>query len=128
MKPRFDLLRLSLPTAALSMLASFAHAGPGPQHWATLRNEAQFKQLKAGDKVAFVCNACKSVSEMAINSSEDAMELCKDGATVTCPACKMITTVIVKRQRNDPPTQTIVTYVDVKGEECAFLTMPADPK
>ncbi len=128
MKLESKILHLVFATATLSLLASFAQAGPGPQYWTTLRNEAQFKQLKSGDKVAFVCDGCKSVSEMAINSSEDAMKLCKDDATVTCPTCKMIAKVVVKRQRNDPPTQTVITYVNDKGEECAFLTVVAATK
>ncbi|HTO04048.1 MAG TPA: hypothetical protein VL069_10120 [Opitutus sp.] len=96
-------------------------AGPGLQHWQTLRGEQQFKQLKAGEKIAYVCNQCKSVSELAVNSPEQAMELCKEGSTVTCPSCSKKTKIVMKRQRNDPPTHSKVVYVNEKGEECAFI-------
>lgn len=96
-------------------------AGPGPQQWQTLRGQQQFKQLKAGDKVAYVCTQCKSVSEQVVKSSEHAMELCKEGATVICPSCTKKAKIIMKRQRNDPPTHSVVVYVNEKGEECAFV-------
>lgn len=121
-------VRLFLATAALGLLASFAFAGPGPQYWQTLRNRDQFKQLKAGEKVAYVCNQCQTVSEVTIESPDHAMEQCKEGATVTCPSCKAKTKVVVKRQRNDPPTREEVVYVNDKGEECAFFAKPGTPK
>ena len=128
MKTTFNTVRLLFTTAALGLFASFAYAGPGPQYWQTLHNEAQFKQLKTGDKVAYVCNECKTVSEVAIKSPEHAMELCKEGATVTCPSCKKETKVVMKRERNDPPNHSEVTYVNDKGEECAFIAVVAEKK
>jgi hypothetical protein len=35
----------------------------------------------------------------------------------------MKTTVVVKRERNAPPTHTEVTYVNDKGKECAFVAV-----
>ena len=113
-------LRLLLAAAA-GMLASIAYAGPGPQYWDTMRHDTQFKQLKTGDKVAFVCNECKTVSEITIKSPEHAMEICKEGATVVCPSCSMKTKVTMKAARNNPATEKTVTYVNDKGEECAFM-------
>ena len=128
MKTKFKSIRLLLATVALGALASFAYAGPGLQHWQTLGQESQFKELKIGDKVAFVCNQCKTVSEVTIESSAQAMDFCKEGATVVCPSCKMQTKVVLKGQRNDPPSHTVVTYVNDKGEECAFIAKVADKK
>lgn len=118
-------IRSLFTIAAIGALASLAFAGPGPQYWQTLRNRAQFKELNAGEKIAFVCNQCRTVSEVTIESPAHAMELCKEGATVTCPSCKAKTKVVVKRQRNDPPVREEVTYVNDKGEECAFIVKPA---
>jgi hypothetical protein len=101
-------------------------AGPGPQQWQTLRGQEQFKRIKAGEKVAYVCNQCKTVSERVVNSSEHAMELCKEGATVMCPSCTKKTKIVMKRQRNDPPTHSEVVYVNEKGEECAFVAKIAE--
>lgn len=124
MKTKFNLIRLILATAALGAFAFSAHAGPGPQYFKTLHSAAEFKELKAGDKVAVVCNMCKTVSEVSIESDEQAMKMCKEGATLTCPSCKMTTKVTMKLQRNDSPAQ--VTYVNDKGEDCMFVTKVAE--
>ena len=81
--------------------------------------------MKAGEKVAYVCNACKSVSELALKSPEHAMELCKEGAIVICPSCTKKAKIVMKRQRNDPPTHSELVYVNEKGEECAFVAKVA---
>ena len=109
-------------------LATSVYAGPGPQYWESLRNRGQFEKLKAGDKIAYVCNECKTVSEITIESHDHAMELCKEGASVTCPSCKKKSKIIVKRQRNDPPVREEITYVNDKGEECAFIAKVQDKK
>src|SRR5665647_1691866 len=98
MKLKFAPVRLMLATAALGLLASFAYAGPSPQYFETLRHQSQFNQLKPGDKLVFVCNECKTVSEIPIVSTEQAMALCKEGTIVTCPSCKMKTKVTMKSQ------------------------------
>lgn len=121
-------IRLIFATAVLGAFASFAYAGPGPQFYETIRREAEFKKLKAGEKVVYVCNECKTVSEIPITSPAHAMELCKEGASVTCPSCKKITKVVMKRQRNDPASHTEVVYVNDKGEECAFVAKVAEKK
>ena len=126
MKIKFNPIRLIFASAAFVAFALSSHAGPGPQYWATLHNEADFKQVKTGDKVAMVCNMCKTVSEVSIESEDQAMKLCKEGATVTCPSCKMTATITMKRGRNDSPNQT--TYVNDKGEECMFIAKVTDKK
>lgn len=121
MKTKLNTVRLLFATAVLGAFASFAYAGPGPQAWETQTRDAQFNALKAGEKVAFVCNVCKTVSEIPIASHEHAMDLCKVGATVTCPSCKKVFRVVRKEKRNDPSTYTEVIYVNEKNEECAFI-------
>ena len=122
MKTKFQSIRLLLATVALGALASFAYAGSGsPQYGEHLTSEAQFKQLHAGDKIAYVCNECKTVSEISIESPAQAMELCKEHAIVTCPSCKMKAKVLLKGQRNDPSARTEIVYVNEKGEECGFI-------
>lgn len=119
-------LRFILTAATLGLFTLSAYAGPGPQHWQTLGSASDFKELKTGDKVAVVCNMCKTVSEVAIESEDQAMKMCKEGATMTCPSCKMTAKVTMKRQRNDSPTQ--VTYVNEKGEDCMFVAKVAGTK
>ena len=129
MKTKFYTFRLLCATVSLGALATFAYAGSAsPQYQEHLTSEAQFKQLHAGDKIAFVCNECKTTSEITIKSAEHAMELCKDGASVMCPSCKMQSKVVRKEKRNDAPTHTEVTMVNDKGEECAFYAKAADNK
>lgn len=128
MKTKLNTVRLLFATALLGAFASFAYAGPGPQYWETQTKDAQFRALKAGDKIAYVCNVCKTVSEIPVASSEHAMELCKEGATVSCPSCKKTSKVVRKEKRNDAPTHTEVIYVNEKGEECAFIAKVTDKK
>jgi phage FluMu protein Com len=121
MKNITNALRLLILTASMAMSASVAQAGPGIQQWKTLGNESDFNNLKAGSAVAYVCNTCKTISEMEIKSTESAMELCKEGGHVSCPSCKQVTKVVVKRARNDAPTHKEISYVNDKGEACAFI-------
>ncbi len=125
---KINLLRSLLATVLFGMAASFAFAGPGPQYWQNLHSQQQFKVLKAGDKIAFVCNQCKTVSVVTVESPEKAMELCKEGASVACPSCKAETKIVLKRQRNDPPTHSEVVYMNGKGEDCMFVAKIVDTK
>ena len=103
-------------------------AGPGPQNWETLRSKSQIEALKPGDKIVFVCNQCQTVTEKTIASHDEAMELCKEGASVACPSCKEKVRVVTK---GPPKNQSIVrevTYVNPKGEECFFVAKVVDTK
>ncbi|MEO8617477.1 MAG: hypothetical protein ABI600_20265 [Luteolibacter sp.] len=125
MKTISNTIRVLSAAIAFGAFASIASAGPGPQHWGSLGKESQFKELKPGMSIGFVCNTCKSVSEVPIKSEEQAMTMCKEGGSVTCPSCKQVSKVVVKRSRNDAPTHTEVSYVNDKGQDCAFMvTMP----
>lgn len=115
------LVRSFLVIAALGVIASYAYAGPGPQYWQTLRKPDEFKQLKVGDKIAYVCNQCKTVSEVAVDSPAQAMEHCKEGAEVTCPMCKKKVKVVTKGPPKNSSIERQVTYVNEKGEECMFV-------
>lgn len=125
---KIKLLRSLFATALMGVFASFAFAGPGPQYWQNLHSQQQFKELKTGDQIAYVCNECKTVSVVTVDSPEKAMELCKEGASVACPSCKKETKVVLKRQRNDPPTHSEVVYVNDKGEDCMFIAKVAVKK
>jgi bacterioferritin-associated ferredoxin len=113
--------RLIVLAGLLLGAASVTFAGQGIQYWKTLHEEAEFKALKAGDKIAYVCNQCNSVTEKTVASTAEAMALCKDGAMVMCPSCKKEVKVVLKRQRNDAPTHEEITYVNDKGEPCLFI-------
>jgi DNA-directed RNA polymerase subunit RPC12/RpoP len=128
MNTKHKAIRLLIAATILGAFASFAYAGPGIQYWQTLHKESDYKQLQSGEKVAYVCNQCKTVSEITITSPEQAMALCKEGAAVTCPSCKMTTKVVVKGKHNDPSTTSEVTFVNDKGEECAFMAKVSDKK
>ncbi len=114
--------KLSLLLAALTLGAAVtALAGPGPQYWQTLRNAEQFHQLKPGTKIAYVCNQCKTVTEVAVQSTDQAMELCKEGATIMCPACKTKVKVVIKGPPKNATVQREITYTNDKGEACLFI-------
>ena len=101
--------------------ASAAFAGPGAQHWTTMRSEAQCKELKAGDKIAYVCNQCQSVTEKTVGSTAEAMDLCKVGATVSCPSCKAKLKVVTNGSPKNRTTSQEVSYENDKGEKCFFI-------
>jgi len=118
-----------LIVASLALgITGIAVAGPGPQFWQNVNTAEQFKKLKPGDKIAYVCNVCKTVSEVTVESSEQAMEHCKEGATLTCPSCKMNFKVTLKGGRNDPPIQREIIYTNDKGEECLFVVKASEHK
>ena len=115
-------------TATLGVLASLSYAGPGPQYWQTLRNESQFKELKSGDKIAYVCNQCKTVSEVTVGSPAEAMEHCKEGGSVSCPMCKKKVKITTKGPPKNPSHEREVVYVNDKGEECMFVAKLTEKK
>lgn len=121
-------IRFSSLALALVGLSSAVFAGPGPQHWQTLRTQQQFQQIKVGEQLLYVCNECKTISEITVTSTAQAMEHCKEGSVVTCPACKTEVKTTLKRQRNDPPVKSEVVYVNDKGEECLFVAKVAEKK
>jgi hypothetical protein len=123
-------LRLILVSLALSALASVAYAGPGPQHWENQRRAAQFRQLKPGEKLNYVCTQCKTVTEVPIASKEHAMGMCKEGAMVDCPACHMKAKVAVKPTKagDTAAAESEVVYVNEKGEECGFFVKANNKK
>ena len=103
-------------------------AGPGPEYWQRMKSAEEFAKLKAGDKVLYVCNQCQTVTEKTIASPAEAMEHCKEGATVTCPSCKEKVKVVTKGPPKNPMTTREVTYVNEKGEACFFIVKLADKK
>ena len=108
--------------------AAVAIAGPGLQYWQTLNKKAQFEQLKPGDKIVYVCNQCQTVTEKTIESTAEAMEHCKEGATIMCPSCKAKVTVVTKGPPKNQMTSGEVTYVNEKGETCFFVAKVTDKK
>lgn len=115
----------SLLTAGLALTAAaFAFAGPSPK-FQTLSHPEQFQQLKAGDKVLYVCNQCKTVTEVTIDTSAQAMEHCKEGAMLTCPACKTKVKVTVTGPKNQSLEREVI-YTNDKGEPCFFVAKVAD--
>lgn len=101
--------------------ASMSFAGPGPEYWQRMSQSEQFAKLKAGDKIAYVCNQCQTVSEVTLDSTAQAMALCKEGAEVTCPMCKKKVKIVAKGPPKNPSIERQVTYVNEKGEECMFV-------
>jgi DNA-directed RNA polymerase subunit RPC12/RpoP len=115
-----------LVLAGLLTGTSAALAGPPTGTWQTLNKPAQFEKLKAGDKIAYVCNQCQTVTETTVESTTAAMEHCKEGATVTCPSCKAKVRVVAKGPPKNSTLVREVTYVNEKGEPCLFIAKPAD--
>ena len=128
MKTISTTIRALAASAAFGALATIASAGPGIQYWKSLGTESQFKELQPGQSLTYVCTQCKTLSDVAIKSHDQAMSYCKLGSTVTCPSCKMKTKVVKKTERNQAGTHTVVTYVNKDGKECAFFVKPSEKK
>lgn len=105
--------------ASVSLLA-----GPPAGGWhkeKTLSTIDDFTALEPGDQVAQVCNQCDTVSVTEIQSKDQAMAFCKEGATIDCPSCKKKATAKVRGPRPENQYRK-VTYVDEHGEACMFMT------
>jgi hypothetical protein len=103
-------------------------AGPPSSYYETLRRAHQFEQLKTGDKVLYVCTQCQTVTEQTVESTTQAMEYCKEDATVTCPSCRKTSRVVFVGPPKNPSTKREVKYVNEKGEECLFFVKPSAQK
>ena len=112
----------------LTGAASAAFAGPPPTQLQTLNHPEQFKELKPGDHILYVCNQCQTVTEKTIESTAEAMDHCKEGASITCPSCKMKVKMVTKGPPKNQVTSREVTYVNEKGEPCFFIAKIADKK
>lgn len=124
MKVKFPLLIL----AGLALgAAATAFAGPGPEYWQRIRNAEQFSKLKAGDKVLYVCNQCQTVTEKTMAGPAEAMTLCKEGATVTCPACRQQVKVTYTGGKG-PSVHREIVYTNEKGEPCFFVAVAPEKK
>jgi hypothetical protein len=122
------IIRTLTATVAFGALATLANAGPGLQYWKSLGKESQFKELKPGQSVTYVCMECKTLTDVEIKDQDQAMSYCKEGSTVTCPSCKMQKKVVRKTERNQAGSFTVVTYVNKDGKECAFFAKPSEKK
>jgi DNA-directed RNA polymerase subunit RPC12/RpoP len=119
----------SLILAGLTLgAASTAIAGPGPEYWQRMKTAEQFGKLKAGDKVLYVCNQCETVTEKTIASPAEAMDHCKEGATIECPSCKTKVRVVTKGPPKNSTLVREVTYVNDKGEACFFVAKAPEKK
>ncbi len=123
------LIRILALAGLLLGAASIAFAGPPPPIFTShaLTKPEQFQQLKHGDKIAYVCKQCNSVSVQTIEKGEDAMALCKEGSTVTCPSCSKVYRVVRPGPISKGGQPPELKYVNDKGEECLFIVkLPAE--
>lgn len=116
--------RLLLVTGAMLgavFIASGEQASKTYHVTRTLRTPEEFQKLKAGDKIAYVCKECSTVSTKTVASADEAMALCKEGESVTCPSCNKIVKISRRGPRMNDRQRPEIRYVNDKGEECAFV-------
>lgn len=115
----------SILVAAFTISAAVtAWAGPGPEYWQTLRQAEQFAQLKPGDKIAHACNECKTVAVVTVQTADQAVDHCKEGAALVCPSCKIKVKVVMKGSPKNPSVQREIVCTNAKGEACLFVAKP----
>lgn len=121
MNTKYSSIRLIIAGVVIAAIASIAQAGPGPQHWETLRNTSQFEATKPGESLYQACSACKTISAVETATAEQIASLYKEGGSVICPSCKLTTKIVQKQSRNDAVLKTELVYVDAEGKESAFI-------
>ncbi len=108
--------------AVMTLASVSLLAGPPAGGWykeKTLSTAADFAALELGDQVAQVCKKCDSISVVEIQSKDQAMDFCKEGATIDCPSCGNVAKVV----RTGPPSQSPqkIEFVDEHGNACMFM-------
>lgn len=86
-----------------------------------LHARAQFEQLKAGDRIVYVCRECDAKRTVALTSVAEAMEYCREGARLSCPGCKDEMRVVLKETSGASGPTVEVHYVNEKGHECLTI-------
>ncbi len=101
MKTKYNQVRLILATAALGVLASFAHAGPPPDFWNRTKPLTTFSEARKvgpGDLVTMQCKTCKTVlignSKHVGPPSKGSEEWYAIGSKHTCDECQGEITVV----------------------------------
>ncbi len=115
---------LSVILLSVIGVAAISTAAPRGQTWKpqrSLTSVEDFQSLKVGDTIAQVCKMCDTVSMIEIESKDQAMSYCKEGATVDCPSCKKKSKVTIRGPRTES-SRTMVRYVDDHGEACMFMS------
>lgn len=92
-----------------------------------LHTRAQFKQLKPGDRIVYVCRQCDGMKEILLTNAGEAMELCREGAMFICPGCNDKMKVVSKITPGVPGSDGEVRFVNEQGRECLTVAM-ARPK
>lgn len=113
-------------------LASTASAQRGGSPFANktykqAASQEEIQSLKKNDRYMMVCMECKSVTVKEVADEKEVAELCHDGGSVHCDACKKKVSI----KRVGPPGKestagSKVTYVNEKGEECMFIVPVKD--
>ncbi|MBX3750161.1 MAG: hypothetical protein KF897_08740 [Opitutaceae bacterium] len=116
------ILGLIAGTAALSVYLSRAAVGE------LLTTRAQFEQLRPGDRIVYVCRQCDAKRTVALASVAEALEYCREGATLSCPGCKDEMRVVLKQVPGAPDSAVEVHYFNKKGHECLTIAKaPPEP-
>ncbi len=117
-------IRILIVSALLISSAAVGIAAPASKATYTAsarRTEADFKDIKPGDRIALVCKECESITVQTVDSTKAAMELCKEGATVVCPSCQATAKVTRRGPRSKATPQSEIRYQNAKGEDCMFV-------
>lgn len=115
------------PIIVAGLILGSAFAAPAGRQLPTtsraLRTTEEFQKLHAGDSVAMVCTECASVTVRKLESDKEAMDLCKEGETITCPSCNKVFKIVRRQGPRSQATGTRVEtrYVNDEGKECMFM-------
>lgn len=103
---------------------SAAPPGKGPFSTKTYKHidtQEEILSLKPGDRYALVCMDCKSITVKEMTDEKEAKALCHEGGSVHCDSCKKKFTVKHVGPPGKGTTESKVTIVNDKGNECMFI-------
>jgi hypothetical protein len=115
--PRIFIVILGLIVGAAAISAYFGRAKVGE----ALTTKAQFEQLRPGDRIVYLCQQCDSRRTVTIASVTEALEYCREGATLDCPGCKDEMRVMLKEATGSSGPSINVHFVNKKGHECLII-------
>ncbi|MBW7895443.1 MAG: hypothetical protein H3C27_10050 [Opitutaceae bacterium] len=113
--------QLLLVAGLLSGTALAVSGAPASKSWPPVRTAEEFARINPGEKIAYVCKECDSVTVATLDSKDAIMQLCKVGDMIECPACKQSYRIV----RLGPPSKgrsiSEIRYVNQEGKECMFI-------
>jgi len=118
--------RLLLAAGLLCGTALVAFGAPAGKRWPPVRTAEAFARINPGEKIAYVCKECDTVTVATVDSQDAVMQLCKVGNTIECPACNQTYRIVRLGPPSKGRTISEIRYVNQEGKECLFIAQVSE--